>query len=102
MLPPDCHLPSTRKMVVWIQFLGYYDAAGKEVLAKTDQQTKLKFQMSEKMNYYSRRFDRNAHKPTSELFNINQTINYDLAVMYLLHRIKVISLQPQFFYMHTI
>jgi len=82
MLPPDCYLPSARKMFVWIQLLGYYDATGKEVIPETDQQTKLKFQMSEKTNYYSRRFDRNTQKTTREIFNINQTISYDLAKMY--------------------
>lgn len=79
LLPDDFHLPATKKMFAWIQLLGYYDAEGGKVLADSDKQTRLKFQISNKTNYYSRMFTQETQKMSPDLINLNLMFNYDYA-----------------------
>lgn len=53
-LPEDLYLPYANKMFVWIELIDYYNENGVVAEAKPDERTKLKFQLSKQLNYYSR------------------------------------------------
>ncbi|WP_162926886.1 hypothetical protein [Flavobacterium psychrotrophum] len=79
-LPNDFHLPSTKKMFVWIQLIGYYDENGRKYTPELDRQTKIKFQMSNQTNYYSRMADGYKKDGTTDFIaNMNAMYNYEYA-----------------------
>ena len=82
VLPAEFYLAATKKMFVWIQLLGYYDAAGKEIVPEADKLTRLKFQVSDKTNYYSRMYDSTLKQPTLDIINRNLMLNYDFATLF--------------------
>lgn len=81
-LPVDFYLPATKKMFVWIQLIRYSDDLGNEAVPDIDKQTKLKFQMSNKMNYYTKMTDLHTREISKDMININRMINYDFATMF--------------------
>jgi len=84
-LPKDFYLPSTKKMFVWVQLLGYYDEKGNRVIPDKDDMTKIKFQLSDKTDYYSRMSDGaqtlpdGSHPLTEFIVNRNVMLNNDYA-----------------------
>ncbi|MFY7731615.1 MAG: hypothetical protein ACOVRN_18995 [Flavobacterium sp.] len=83
-LPKDFYLPSTKKMFVWVQLLGYYDEKGSSIVPeKYDDLTKIKFQLSDKTDYYSRMSDGGrtlpdgSHPLTDFIVNMNVMLNHD-------------------------
>ncbi|AWA31166.1 hypothetical protein HYN48_14280 [Flavobacterium magnum] len=61
------------------QLIDYYDQDMKIIAPSIDQQTRLKFQISYKTNFYSRGINYISKELTPELLNINFMINYDFA-----------------------
>jgi len=82
ILPDGFYLPSTKKMFVWVQLLDYYDDSGVVVVPEDDKYTKLKFQLSEKANFYSKTSDYHTKELSKELINMNKWLNYDHAVLF--------------------
>lgn len=74
---PEFYMPSTKKVFVWIQLLDYYDNNDLIITPDLDEQTEVKFQLSDKMNYYTRMSDLHTHKLSEELINSNFMITYD-------------------------
>jgi hypothetical protein len=87
-LPKDFYLPSTKKMFVWVQLLGYYDEKGNHVIPDKDDITKIKFQLSDKTDYYSRMSDGaqtlpdGSHPLTDFIANMNIMLNHDYATQF--------------------
>lgn len=67
---------------------------GVEFNPERDDETKMKFQMSNQENYYSRYYDVNTKKPTPELINNNLRTNYDFAHMFFKKPHKSILITP--------
>lgn len=82
VLPNDFYLPVAKKIFVWVQLLGYYDENGNLINPELERQTRLKFQLSKQVNYYSKMSDLSTKILTPELININFMINYDFANMF--------------------
>lgn len=82
-LPKDFYLASTKKMFVWVQLLGYYDENGKAFTPEPDKRTKIKFQLSDKTDYYSRMSDGGrilldgSHPVTDFIVNMNVMLNHE-------------------------
>lgn len=76
-LPDDLFLPAAKKMFVWIELIDYYNESGVVAEAKPDERTKLKFQLSKQLNYYSRLYDVHANMLSEFIININTWLNYD-------------------------
>jgi hypothetical protein len=81
-LPHDFYLPATKKMFVWVQLLDYYGESGAVVTPEEDKLTKLKFQLSEKANFYCKMQDLHTKEISKELININKWVTYDYAVLF--------------------
>lgn len=70
---------SNKNIFVSIEVQGYYDENDKKIQPKLESQTELKFQLSEKLNYYSKMSNSQSDELTKELLNTNLRINYDFA-----------------------
>jgi len=82
VLPNNFYFPAAKKMFVWIQLLEYYDEKGMAVTPEQDKQTKVKFQLSDKLEYYSRMYDLSTKKYTDGIVNTNRMLNYDFATLF--------------------
>lgn len=78
----DFDFPSTRKMFVWVELIEYYDETGVVVKPELDKQTRIKFQLSDKMNYYSKMSDLYTKQLSEEIINQNLMISYDFANLF--------------------
>lgn len=79
---------------VTIQLLNYYDENDKIIIPSKYDLTKLKFQISNKLNYYSKTIDLFTKEMSDNLMNINLMINYDFANKFFLKPHKSILVSP--------
>ncbi|WP_445720395.1 hypothetical protein [Flavobacterium sp.] len=76
----DYNIDMTNKNIfVCIQLENYYDENNNIIKPEAVNKTKLKFQLSKKLNYYEKMAYYYTNELTKELININQMINYDFA-----------------------
>ena len=73
---------SNKNVFVFIELLGYYDKNNILIQPNFKDATKLKFQLSKKLNYYAKMSDSYTKELTKELINMNQMINKDFAFMF--------------------
>ncbi|MXN91582.1 hypothetical protein GR160_10115 [Flavobacterium sp. Sd200] len=78
-LPPLLYLFPDKPLFVWVELVEYYDKDGNVIDPDLDDATRLKFQISEQLNYYSKRYDVLTKQYFEELINENRIINYDFA-----------------------
>ena len=81
-LPEGILLSRDKPVFVWIQLIGYYSKEGKEFIPDEDYVTKLRFQLSNQVNYYSRWIDQNTKQLSQELINDNLRIKHDIVTLY--------------------
>lgn len=81
-LPPLLYLFPGKPMLVWVELVEYYDKNGNTVDVNQDDATKLKFQISERLNYYSKRRDVLTKQLLPDIINENRIIKYDLIHYY--------------------
>jgi hypothetical protein len=93
-LPEGFTLSSTKKMFVWVQLLGYYDGGGKAVVPEYGDLTKIKFQLSNKTDYYSRMYDGVRNTNTDFIVNRNVMLNHDYASRFYTAPPKSVLLAP--------
>lgn len=70
---------SNKNVFVTIELLNHFDENNKKIELEFKNKTKLKFQLSEKINYYAKMSDFQSGELTKELININLMIKYDFA-----------------------
>lgn len=75
----ELFLEPTVTLMGAIELLDYYDDNNKIINLNTEYSTKLKFQLSEKENYYSKLSDFYTNQLSENLINCNLMINYDFA-----------------------
>lgn len=68
-----------KNIFVTIELQEYFDENNNQIQPNSENKTKLKFQTSKKINYYSKLADFYTNELTKELININVKINYDFA-----------------------
>jgi len=78
-IPSGLYLQQGKPVFVWVELIGYYDEDGKKNVPDREHETKLKFQLSNEVNYYSRRSDLLTKELSPELINENLIIKYDFA-----------------------
>ena len=79
---------------ITIQLINYYDENDNVIKPTKDFFTKLKFQLSNKTNYYSKTMDLYSKEMSTNLMNINLMINYDFANRFFLKPHKSILVSP--------
>ena len=72
-------LPKDESIFVDIELINYYDNNGNIIQPTNDDETRLKFQLSNKTNYYSKMVNYNTGEYTTDYVNINAMVNYDFA-----------------------
>ncbi len=77
--PVDYTLTPGEEILVSIELVDYYDANQTVIYPPFEEQTLVKFQCSEEINFYTKYRDVVTEKETEELFNANIWINYDFA-----------------------
>ncbi|WP_408086090.1 hypothetical protein [Flavobacterium rhizosphaerae] len=70
-LPPDWYLEPDKPVFVWIQLLGYYDEDGHKTALEPEMRTRLRFQLSDNLDYYAKMYNVKSKNLTEELININ-------------------------------
>ena len=86
--------PNSNTIFVSIELRNYYDKDNNVITPEIKNQTKLKFQLSEKQNYYSKTVDKNSRDLSKNLININLLINYDFATQFFREPHKSILVSP--------
>lgn len=87
-------LNPNKNLFVTIELLNYVDENNNIINPKKDELTKLKFQISEKTNYYSKTINHFTKEMINKLMNINLMINYDFANHFFLKPHKSILVSP--------
>ncbi|AGC75582.1 hypothetical protein LX97_00275 [Nonlabens dokdonensis] len=85
---------NAQKVLVSIELLNYYDEAQNIIVPEFKDQTKLKFQLSERLDYYAKTVDLYTKELSDELININLMINYDFATQFFEKPHKSILVAP--------
>lgn len=80
----------------------YFDTKGTVIHPPSENQTKLKFQMSNKVSYYSKTSDYYTKEMSKDLININGMINYDFANQFFKKPHKSILVAPAILFSTTI
>ncbi|WP_394906101.1 hypothetical protein [uncultured Mesonia sp.] len=75
----DILFKENTKLFVYIEALYYLDENDKKILPKNKDRTKLKFQLSNENNYYSKTFNTTTSEQSANLTNSNLRIKYDFA-----------------------
>jgi hypothetical protein len=70
---------TNKDVFVCIQLENYYDENNNIIKPVLKEKTKLKFQLTKKLNYFAKMSDTYTNELTNDLININSTINYDFA-----------------------
>jgi hypothetical protein len=65
-----------------VELVGYTNAEEIAVIPENDDRAKIKFQFSNKVNYFSKTVDFNTHIVSKSLMNVNAQINYDFAFQF--------------------
>jgi len=68
-----------KNIFISIELLNYYDESNNIIEVESKNKTRLKFQISNRLNYYSKMVDFYTIVSTKELINMNLMINYDFA-----------------------
>lgn len=85
---------SNKNIFITIELQNYFDESNTIINPENKNKTKLKYQISNKTNYYSKMADYYTNEPTIDLFNINQMINYDFATKFFKKPHKSILIAP--------
>jgi len=83
-----------KTILVSIELDKYYDEENNIINPEIKNRTNLKFQLSSKLNYYSKMVDSDSRKLSNELININLLINYDFATQFFKKPHKSILVSP--------
>ena len=67
---------------ITIELIANYDENNNVIETSNEDSSKLKFQLSNKANYFARMMEMPTRKLTKKLININATINYDFAYVF--------------------
>lgn len=78
LLPEGLHLEAGKSVFAHLELVGYHDKEGKDIAPDRDDSTKLAFQLSNEVSYYSKMSNAKGEL-TPSLININAFINYDFA-----------------------
>lgn len=79
VLTQNYKLEKNESIFVDIQLINYYDINENIIHPNIDDETRLKFQLSNKANYYSKMVNHSTGEYTLDYVNINAMINYDFA-----------------------
>lgn len=79
ILTSNYRLEKNESIFVDIQLINYYDNNENIIQPNIEDETKLKFQLSNKTNYYSKMVNHSTGEYTLDYVNINAMINYDFA-----------------------
>lgn len=90
----EIFLKPHKTLFVTLELLNYVDENNNIINPKKDELTKLKFQLSEKTNYYSKTINYVTKEMSTKLMNINLMINYDFANHFFLKPHKSILVSP--------
>lgn len=85
---------NNKNIFITIELQNYFDENNTIINPENKNKTKLKYQISNKTNYYSKMADYYTNEPTIDLFNINQMINYDFATKFFKKPHKSILIAP--------
>jgi len=94
VLPADLSLPPNKPVLVWIQVIEYYDKEGQVFDPVEKERTKIKFQLSNRSDLYSKTYNISTKQTSSNLININVMINYDFATAFFKKPHKSILVTP--------
>jgi len=83
-----------KSLFITIELLNYIDEKNNVIYPVKEELTKLKFQLSNKTNYYSKTINYLTKEMSSKLMNINLMINYDFANKFFLKPHKSILVSP--------
>lgn len=78
-LNPKLSFKKNTSIFVFIELLNYYDEKNNIIKPTFKESTKLKFQISDQTNFYSKMSHYETGELTKDLVNINRMINYDFA-----------------------
>ncbi|MUV04065.1 hypothetical protein GN157_10120 [Flavobacterium rakeshii] len=78
-IPQGFVLEAGENILVSVELVDYYDDEGNIITPEFKDLTKLKFQLSDRADYYAKLMNQNTHELTPNLRNINLLINYDFA-----------------------
>jgi hypothetical protein len=70
---------ANKDVFVTLELQAYYDENNNTIQPEMDDRTKLKFQLSNKQNFYQVLYFSNTNRESIEMYNINSSINYDFA-----------------------
>ena len=87
-------LEKSQSIFITLELIDYYDAENNKIIPIPQDFSKLKFQLSNEANYYSKMQDITTGKLTSNLININAMIKYDFAFGFFKKPHKSILLCP--------
>lgn len=94
LVDAELFLGPTETLFVSIELLNYYDESNNIINPSNENKTKLKFQISNRNNYYSKRMNLFTKKMTDNHLNINLSINYDFANQFFKKPHKSILVTP--------
>jgi hypothetical protein len=83
-----------KNIFVFIELQNYFDDNNNIIKPESKNTTKLKYQMSSKANYYSKIADYYTNELSTDLYNINQMINFDFAKKFFEKPHKSILVSP--------
>jgi len=83
-----------KPLFVSIQLINYFDESNNKVNPTNEYKTKLKFQLSDRTNFYSKTIDVISKDMSHNLININLMINYDFAYQFFIKPHKSILVSP--------
>ena len=83
LVESELFLEPSDNLLVTIELLDYYDESNNVISPSNEQSTKLKFQFSNKENYYSKTMNYFTNEMSDKLLNINLLINHDFNNQYL-------------------
>ena len=91
---PGYSLKADDKIMVAAELINYYDDNGNVYWPESGRQTKLKFQLSDRADYYAKLINMHTRELTPNLRNINLMINYDFAYQFFKKPHKSIIVAP--------
>src|SRR5690554_2095563 len=77
LLDTDVFLSPDRPLFVSFQLIGYYDKDDNPITLELSQMTKMKFQLSDKFDYYSKQSESHTGELSEGIININRWLHND-------------------------
>jgi hypothetical protein len=71
-----------KDVFVYLELQSYYDENNNAIQPQLKDKTRLKFQLSKLVNFYSKTYDLNTKKLNDSIININAKINRDFALLF--------------------